>query len=180
MPLASEGEGRNIGIETSVRKTPEYFGWTWGANATIYQSAYRTNSNEWLDTRFDGRYIFNLHIGKEWVRKAKATLGVHIRANYLGGFRTTPIDLDASRQAGLTVFNDSAAFSLQQDDYFRVDLSIFRKVEHKRVTSTISLAIQNASNQKNEAFSFYDSLLDRVVRREQLGILPIINYRIQF
>ncbi len=105
---------------------------------------------------------------------------MHIRANYLGGFRTTPIDLDASRQAGLTVFNDSAAFSLQQDDYFRVDLSIFRKVEHKRVTSTISLDIQNASNQKNEAFSFYDSLLDRVVRREQLGILPIINYRIQF
>ncbi len=180
LSLESEGEGRNIGIETGIRKTPEYYGWTWGANATLYQSEYRTNTNEWRDSRFDGRYIFNALVGKEWVRKGRITFGLHVRANYLGGFRATPIDLAASQSAGQTIFDDMEAFTLKQDDYFRIDLSIFRKVEHKKFTSTISLDIQNASNQTNQSFEFYDTFLDRVVRREQLGILPILNYRIQF
>jgi len=178
--LESEGIGRNIGIETSIRKTPDYLGWTWGANATLYQSEYRPNSGEWRSTRFDGQYIFNVLLGKEWVPKAKATLGVHVRANYLGGFRATPIDLSASRIQQTTVFDEASAFTLSQEDYFRVDFSIFRRVEHKKFTSTISLDIQNVTNRKNESFSFYDSFLDRIVRREQLGLLPIINYRIQF
>lgn len=180
LPLVSEGEGRNIGLESGIRKTPEYYGWTYGLNATVYQSQYRPSSGEWRNTRFDGRYIFNALVGKEWLRKKHATLGFHARANYLGGFRATPINVLASQAAGETVFDDTAAFTLKQDDYFRVDFSIFRKVERKKFTSTISLDVQNVLNQKNEAFRFYDSFLNRVVRREQLGLLPIINYRIQF
>ena len=180
LPLESEGEGRNIGIETGIRKTPDYYGWLWGGNATVYKSQYRTNTDEWLNTRFDGTYIFNVLVGKEWTKKRKRTFGIHARANYLGGFRATPIDLLASRDAGRTIFDESAAFTLKQEDYFRVDFSIYRKVERKKYTSTLSLDIQNVLNQKNEAFRFYDSFLDRVVLREQLGLLPIINYRIQF
>jgi hypothetical protein len=180
LALESEGEGRNIGIETSIRKTPDYYGWLWGTNATVYKSQYRTNSDEWLNTRFDGSYIFNALVGKEWTRKRMQTFGIHARANYLGGFRATPIDLSASRDAGQTVFDESDAFTIKQDDYFRVDFSIYRKVERKKYTSTLSLDIQNVFNQKNEAFRFYDSFLDRVVQRQQLGLLPIINYRVQF
>ena len=103
-----------------------------------------------------------------------------MRYNLLGGFRETPIDVAASAAARTTVFENSLLFSEQQGDYSRVDLSLYRKVERKKVTSTISLDIQNLTNKKNESFAFYDSFLGEVVRRNQLGLLPILNYRIQF
>ena len=178
--LNNEGLGRNAGIEMSIRKSPEYEGWMWWLNGTLYRSEYKLSSGAWQSTRFNGQYIFNGILGKEWRIKNSITYGIHGRANYLGGFRETPIDLAASKNEGRTIYVDDKPFTQKQQDYFRIDLSIFRKVVHKKFTSTLSLDIQNLLNRKNEAFSIYDNFLNKVVRRKQLGLLPILNYRIQF
>ncbi len=178
--LSNNGAGKNIGAEASFSSRANDKGWLWKANATLYQAQYRTSAGAWRSSRFDGRYILNALLGKEWSKKEGKAHGVHARLNVLGGFRRTPIDLSASQAEGRSVYLDELAFTEKQQDYIRTDLSIFRKVERKKMTSTISLDIQNLLNRKNDAFSVYDSFLDQVVQKKQLGLLPILNYRIQF
>jgi len=173
-------QGRNFGFESSLRYTYPETGWLFWLNATWYYAQYQNELDDWVSTRYDGRYIFNGLLGKEWSKSDTKTHGVHARVNILGGFRETPIDVALSEQVGTTIFDSNALFADQQSDYIRVDLSIYRKVVHKKFTSTISLDIQNLTNRQNESFAFYDSFLGEVVRRNQLGLLPILNYRIQF
>ena len=173
-------EGRNYGVESSFRYNTPESGWTMWLNGTLYQSQFENEQGEWASTRYDGRYIVNALLGKEWVKDNGKSHGIHVRYNLLGGFRETPIDVAASAAAGTTVFDNSLLFSEQQGDYSRVDLSLYRKVERKKVTSTISLDIQNLTNKENESFAFYDAFLGEVVRRNQLGLLPLLNYRLQF
>ncbi|NJL75279.1 MAG: TonB-dependent receptor [Saprospiraceae bacterium] len=99
---------------------------------------------------------------------------------YLGGFRETPIDLLASEAAGTTVFTTSEAFSINQPDYFKVDFRFYYKRNKTKYNTTLSLDIQNLTNQQNQAFSYYDALLNTVVTKYQLGLIPILNWRIEF
>ena len=179
LPETTMYEGRNYGIESSIRFNNVEKGLTLWLNGTLYKSEFE-QEGESLSTRYDGRYIFNTVLGKEWSKAETKVHGIHARLNVLGGFRETPIDVIASAEVGTTIFDETRLFSEKQNDYVRVDLSIYRKVEHKKFTSTISLDIQNLLNRENESFAYYDSYLGDVVRRNQLGLLPILNYRLQF
>jgi len=179
LPETNLYAGRNYGLESSIRFNDAEKGLTMWLNGTLYKSEYE-QEGEWQSTRYDGRYIFNTVLGKEWIKTSTKVHGVHARFNVLGGFRETPIDVTASEEIGATVFDETQLFADQQSDYLRVDLSIYRKVEHKKFTSTISLDIQNLLNRENESFAYYDTFIGDVVRRNQLGLLPILNYRLQF
>ena len=91
-----------------------------------------------------------------------------------------PIDLDASREAQQTVFDTSNGFTEQQPDYFRTDLRVTFKRFRPSYTSTFGIDIQNVTNQQNLAFRTYDFLQDEVVEKFQLGLIPLISYRIEF
>jgi hypothetical protein len=179
LPETTLYDGRNYGLEASVRYNDTKTGLMMWLNGTLYHSEFEQDG-EWRSTRYDGRYIFNTVLGKEWTKSETKVHGVHLRVNVLGGFRETPIDIIASEEAGITVFDETQLFADRQEDYLRVDLSIYRKVEHSKFTSTISLDIQNLTNRENESFAYYDTFLGEVVRRNQLGLLPILNYRLQF
>jgi hypothetical protein len=181
--LASDGAGRNYGLEVSLQK---YFSgqWYYLANATWYESEYQGSDGIWRDTRFNGNYLFNLTGGKEWSRQNRRgrykILGINSRLAYIGGFRATPIDAEASRSAGETVYITEQAFTLKQDDYFRIDLRIYYKTNKPGFSSTLSLDIQNLTNRQNAAFSYYDAQKNQTVVKTQLGIIPILNYRVEF
>lgn len=181
--LSNTGTGRNYGLELSLQKLLNR-NFYYLANTTFYRSEYSGSDGVRRSTRFDGRYIANLTIGKEWgwlSRKEKNRLiGVNVRVAYLGGFRATPIDLAASAAAGRTVEDSSQPFAEQQPSYFRTDLRIYYKRNKTRYNSTLSLDLQNASNQQNVAFSFYDPQQKTIVQQYQLGLIPLLNYRIEF
>ena len=179
LPETNLFAGRNYGVESSIRFNHVEKGLVLWLNGTLYKSEFEQDG-EWQSTRYDGRYILNTVLGKEWSKTETKVHGLHARLNVLGGFRETPIDVTASAEAGVTIFDETQLFSDKQKDYFRVDLSLYRKVEHKKFTSTISLDIQNLLNRENESFAYYDTFLEEVVRRNQLGLLPILNYRLQF
>ena len=50
----------------------------------------------------------------------------------------------------------------------------------KRTTSTISLDIQNVTNRLNAFDRYYNKKEDRVKLITQTGMLPILNYRLEF
>ncbi|MFT6205191.1 MAG: hypothetical protein ACI9V1_000862 [Spirosomataceae bacterium] len=174
----NSGNGTNYGVEFTYQKylTDGFF---MLANATLYNSTFEI-ANQTFDTRFNGNYIFNLTIGKEWERTKNRILGVNGRVVYMGGFRDTPIDLQASRNFRTTTYEPNVPFTAQQADFFRPDLRIYWRKSKAKYSRMLSLDIQNFANYENEAFRYYDSFLDEIVVKKQLGLIPMINYRWEF
>lgn len=182
-PLNNDGTGRNYGVELGVEKyfNGEFF---YLSNISIYQSKYTGSDGIERDTRYAGNYTFNFTGGKEWSKEKDngrlRTWGLNLRLVALGGFRETPIDEMASELAQNTVFVQGQAFSLQQPAYFRTDLRIYLRKNKPNRSSMWALDIQNASNQENAAFRYFDTLQGQVVQRNQLGIIPILSYRVSY
>ncbi len=182
-PLINAGTGDNYGVELSLQKFVTS-GLYYLINASLYESTYTGSDEIARDSRFNGNYIFNATLGKEWNwqgRKNKdRRLGLNGRIAYVGGFRATPIDVAASIDSGSTIFIDDLAFTEQQKDYFRTDLRIYYKTSKGTSSNTWSLDIQNLTNRKNIAFSYFDPLLGEVIVKNQLTIIPILSYRVSF
>lgn len=182
-PLINAGTGDNYGVEISLQKFVTS-GLYYLINASLYESTYTGSDGIERDSRFNGNYIFNATLGKEWHwqgRKNKdRRLGLNGRIAYVGGFRATPIDVAASLDSGSTIFIDNLAFTEQQKDYFRTDLRIYYKTSKGTSSNTWSLDIQNLTNRRNVAFSYFDPLLGEVIVKNQLTIIPILSYRVSF
>lgn len=182
-PLVNEGTAENYGVELGLRRfqANNYY---YLANVTLYQSKYIGSDGVKRDTRYNGNYIFNAVVGKEWNWNSKKghlkNLGLNIRGNLLGGFRETPVDKQASAAVGRTVYDENAVFSLKQKDYFRIDLRVYFQNNKSKTTGRLSLDIQNCLNTQNVAFSYYDVRQGTIVQKYQLGLIPMLSYRIKF
>ena len=179
-PLENKGKGRNYGVEISLeRYLQNNFYLT--LNNSIYQSKYIAKDGIERNTRFNGNYIITLITGKDFVHEWKSKkFGINIKTIYAGGLRITPIDFNASQQLGYTVYKEKEAFSLQNADYFRTDLRLSMKWNRKNFTSTLSLDIQNITNRLNVYGQWYDEEKNKVVTSYQTGLIPILNYKIEF
>ena len=181
--LANEGSGTNYGLEATLQHLFAG-GFFYLLNGTYYESKYKGSDGILRDTRFNGNYILNATAGKEWDKQKKegrlVTWGASFRVVCLGGFRATPIDVRASSEAGKTVLISEEAFSQQQPAFFRTDLRLYRKWNRRKFNSTLALDIQNLANAQNVAFSYYDVQQMQVVEKYQLGIIPVLTYRIAF
>jgi TonB dependent receptor/Carboxypeptidase regulatory-like domain len=179
-PFENTGKGRNYGVEISLeRYLQNNFYLT--LNNSIYQSRYTAKDGVERNTRFNGNYIVTLITGKDFVHEWKSkTIGVNLKTIYAGGFRTTPIDFAASQQNGYTVFKEKEAYSLQNTAYFRTDLRVSIKWNRKNLTSTLSLDFQNITNRLNVFNQWYDDEKNEIVTNYQTGLIPILNYKIEF
>lgn len=179
--LVSDGTGRNYGLEMTVER---FFtgGWYALSTTSLYRSQYTPRDGIERSTRFDGRFVQNLLVGKEWtVGKRKTNqLGFNIRLIYAGGNRFTPIDLPRSAEEGSTYRDWSRSYADQLPNYFRADVRLSYRKNRKNTTSTISLDLQNASNRQNIWNYYYDSDDNEVKSIYQLGLIPILNYRLEF
>ncbi len=181
-PLVNEGTGENYGIEISLQKVllKDFYVVT---NATFFESKYKGADGIKRNTRFNGNYIFNFTAGKEWKwqkKERQMILGVNLNSAYLGGFRETPINLSASQEAGTTVFIGAEAFTINQDDYFKTDFRIYYKRNRTKYNTTLALDIQNLTNQQNIAYQYFDVIQGAVTSKYQLGLIPILTWRVEF
>ncbi len=179
-PLENKGKGKNYGLEISLERYLQnnfYLTWT----NSIYQSKYTAADGIERNTRFNGNYITTLIAGKDFVNDRKSkTFGINLKTIYAGGLRTTPIDFAASEQNGYTVFKDYEAYSLQNPAYFRTDLRLSIKWNRKNLTSTLSLDFQNLTNRLNVYNQYYDEEKNKIETSYQTGLIPILNYKIEF
>ena len=181
--LVNEGTGENYGIEISAEKTitQDYY---FLLSSSLYESKYTGADGIKRDTRFNGNYLFNATLGREFSKITKKNKhkvwGVNLRAVYQGGFRTTPIDEVASLEQQRTVFDESQAFSGKLKDYFRLDLRLSAKRNKEKFTRTFALDILNLTNRQNIAFQRYDLVQKQVVNKYNLGLFPLMSYRLEF
>ncbi|MFN3851410.1 MAG: TonB-dependent receptor [Spirosomataceae bacterium] len=176
MMLSPNGTGENYGVELTYQQyiTNGFYSLV---NLSLYNSTYVAADGKKRDTRFNGNHIFNATIGKEWAKTRGRFWGINARINWLGGFRETPIDEAASARANTTIYDESKAWTVKQKDYFRPDVRVYFKKSKTKYSRMFSIDIQNVANYQNESFSYYDTFQKKVIRKYQLGMIPLINYR---
>lgn len=177
--LENTGKGRNYGVELTFEKFLTR-GLYFMLSSSLYQSEYQGSDDLWRDTRFNGNYANSFVAGKEWNWKRNRTFGVNMRLMHLGGLRASPIDLEASREAGETVRDESRAFKDQMPAYFRLDAGVRLKRNRANSTHTVSLDLQNATNRANVFGQFYNPDKDKIEYGYQAPLIPVLSYRVEF
>lgn len=178
-PLQNSGTGRNYGLELTYQQylTNGFYALT---NATLYNATYKNNDGVERNSRFNGKHIFNLTVGKEWERSKNRTLGTSIRVIWLGGFYEREVNEQASIDNKRLIYRNADAFTIKQPDYFRPDFRIYMKKSKEKYSRTLALDIQNIANYQNVSYSYYDILQNKIVRQYQMGLIPILSYRWEF
>jgi len=177
--MVESGKGRNYGVEVTYQKllTGQYY---FLISGSLYKATYTGADGIRRNSRFDGRHTFSFTGGKEFKTENQSTWGINTKILWIGGFRETPINKEASAVANKTVYNENEAFSIKMKDYFRPDLRIYWKKSKAKYSRTLALDIQNISATKNEAYSYYDRFQKQIVRKDQLGLIPVLSYRWEF
>ncbi len=177
--LTSSGTGENYGSDVTIEK--EFFNKNYVLiGGSYYKSTFDAGDGIKRNSRFDGNYTFSAVHAKEWSRGSKRAINLNSRILYLGGLRQSPVDIGASSFSGDTFYDDSNPYSQKLKDYFRVDVRLSFRKNKPGYTRTFAVDIQNVTNQQNEAYQYYDRLKGGVVTKYQLGIIPLLVYRIDF
>lgn len=179
--LVNNGKGKNYGIDITVEKpfSKNYYAMV---TASVFSSTYTNFDNKAFNTRFNRGSQLNVVAGKEWKmgKDKKNILALNGKILTGGGLRVMPIDLAASRVSGKVEFAKDRYFSEQGPLYFRTDVGISYKINKAKSTHTIMLDVQNFTNHQNLFYDWYDNKTQSIKRVYQMGLFPIVNYRIEF
>ena len=183
-PLTNDGKGRNYGLEFTLERFLNK-GFYYLSTLSLYDSKYKVGNGNYLNTRFNGNYVFNLLSGKDFAvgTKGNKTFGINAKFVLAGGQRFTGID-EAASIAGQTAVFSTTPFTEKVKAYYRFDLGINYQWNKTKTTHNLSLNIQNLTSRLNETELdyFFDELTNRIVttKSEQNGLIPVLKYSINF
>ena len=180
--LVNEGTGYNTGVELSLEK---FFtrGYHFMATGSFSETKYKALDGVWHNSRFNLGTVANVLAGKEW--KLGASRGkdrvfmAGFRWSVQGGQYFTPIDLEASRTAGETVFTEDE-WSEKLPAVFKVDVVMSYRVGRPKVSHEFKVDVQNVLNAQTPVGYFYDDRTETIKSYAQLSILPVVQYTLRF
>ncbi len=177
--LQNNGKGENFGIDMTIEKffsTNYYFMIT----GSLFDSKYLASDQVWRNSAFNGRYMLNVLGGKEWKVGNMNTLALDIKLKAAGGRYYTPVDLEASQEAGVEIRDESQAFEAQLNDYFRADVKMSYRMNRPKVTHEFSIDLQNVTSRTNDFLPVYNRRTNAESMVTQIGFFPVPQYRIYF
>ena len=183
--LQNTGTGFNYGLELTIQK---YFdkSFFFLFSGTMYESKYKGSDNILRNTSFNGNYVANILVGKEFKISKNQVFGLGGKCTVAGGKRYGLVDVDKTDADKELFFKDSLFNDLQFADYFRVDFKISWRMDTKKISHEIGLDLVNILNTKNLLSLAYAPLAvtaqhpEPTAERFQLGRLPIFYYKIDF
>jgi len=179
--LSNSGTGRNYGVELTLEKffSNNYY---LLATSSLFESKYTMPDFEERNTTFNSGYIFNLVGGKEFLvgKHKQNVIGANARIIWRGGYRTIPLNLEESVLQNKDVRDYEHAYETKAPDYFRLDVGVSFRKNKPNYSWIISLDLQNATNRYNVADEFYSPETQSVEQWYMNGLIPILNYRIEF
>lgn len=180
--LSNDGKGYNYGLELTLEKffSNSYY---FMVTTSLFDSKYLAGDNQWRNTTYNSGYVVNALGGKEFKignPSKNRTLTISAKASWAGGHYYTPIDLDASREATYTILDENEYMTTRARDFLRADLKISLRRDRPKSAHTIELDIQNVTNNLSPVGSYYDAYTDKEVTWTSAGIIPVLNYRIEF
>lgn len=182
IPLVNEGTGTNYGLEMTLDKkfSNNYY---FMLNGALFESKYTAGDGVERNTRFNGNFNYHALGGKEWKvgKNGKNNIiGLSTKVSWAGNKRNIPINLAQSIDQGREVRDYSRIYDERVGDYFRVDLQISFRRNKPNSTSEWRLDIQNMTNRFNYGGELYDNSIQQVVPDDQIGIIPVLSYRVEF
>ena len=185
--LKNGGKGTNYGLELTLEKFLDK-GLYYLITGSFFDSKYEGSDGIERSSAFDSKFVVNALAGKEFVLKKKKenpkfsrkVFTVDVKLTSAGGNRYTPALIDKSIQMGAIERDDTKAFSESFSNYFRADLRIAYKISNKKISQEWALDIQNISNHENPLRQVLDVKNEEIKTVNQLGLFPILQYRIIF
>lgn len=181
--LINEGTGENYGIELTLEKFLSQ-GYFFLLTGTLYESNYRTLTGVKYNTRYNGRYNFNMVGGREiqlGTEAKKKTLNIGMEAVFGGGARVREIDLASSIAEGRTIFAADTPFARQLKDYMRLDFQVALKTNKKGITHELKLDVQNLTGRSNLIGERFSASTGEIVESSFTGeVIPVLSYKITF
>jgi hypothetical protein len=166
-----DGQRRSYGIELSSESNFSkdlFLHW----NVSLFSSEIkRGKEGNWRSSFYDIGHNTNINISKVYRYSNERSLRLSASLKYSGGFNAPIIDPENSDSFFTTISTYEESNRLS--DYIRAD---FRLVYQKK-KSVLSLDIQNVLNRANEAYLFFDPLLNDVETQAHLGLIPVLSYR---
>ena len=181
--LVNEGTGFNQGIELTLER---FFSKGFYAlmTASVFESKYTGSDGIERNTPFNNQYVVNLLAGREFpIGKNRQHIAfIDTRISTSGGRFYTPVNLEASQQAGFEIRQEDEAFSLQYDEYFRWDFKFGVKLNsrNKKQSHKLYFDLQNVTARENVFVQRYNRLTNAVDQVNQIGFFPDFGYAFQF
>lgn len=181
--LVNEGTGYNYGLELTLER---YFdnNYYYMLSTSLFQSKYEAMDHIERNSRFNVNYLGNALIGKEFLLASRGdknkVLSINAKFSLAGGRWRTPIDIDASREAGYTIMEEEKAFTEKGTDIFTGNLAIAYRINNKKTSQELKLDIQNFTNSAAQLDHWYNATTDKVEYSTQLPLLPVLMYTVQF
>jgi hypothetical protein len=178
--LVNEGTGTNYGIELTLER---FFhkGYYFLVTTSLFDSKYAGSDGVERNTAFNTGYAANVLAGKEFrLGKKGNVLALNLKATSIGGRYFSPVDIEATQKSGRLKFDETRAYSEQQDPYFRVDVKLGYRKEFRKSTLEFSLDLQNVTNNKNVFSMSYDPRKKSIYYNYQQGFFPVPTLRYTF
>lgn len=188
--LTNKGKGYNYGLEITFEKflnNNYYFLIT----TSLFDSKYKGSDDTLRNTMFDGNFVINTLAGYEYPLNSKWSLAFDAKLAYAGGKRYTPIDLNKSIEKGQTEYVNFDIYKYKLPDFFKLDVKFTIRQNMKKYSQEWQIYIENATNHENVLDQTFNKIkpTENVEQRKnhkyiiyeyQLGIFPMINWRINF
>ncbi|MBE9600861.1 TonB-dependent receptor [Pedobacter sp. MC2016-24] len=179
--LINKGTGKNYGIEFSIEKSLSK-GYYFTVTSSIFDSKFKALGGQEFNTTYNTKYVGNLLVGKEWVtgKRKNNLFGLNAKAIYAGGRRYSPILVDESFRLDEEIIDQNKVNTLTADPYVRIDFSSSYRINSKKVSHLIILDIQNLLNRENTVGMHYNASKRIIEPQKWGGMIPTINYRLEF
>jgi hypothetical protein len=182
--LVNGGTGENFGVEFTLERFMNK-GFYYLFTTSLFDSKYEGSDGIKRSTAFDGGYVFNGLAGKEFKLRGKHEnkknyITADIKLTAAGGQRYTPVNLEESIIKGETVYDEERAYSDKFKDYFRLDIRMAYRMDSRKFSQEFAFDIQNITNRSNPLYMQYDPKTQKTEFVNQLGIFPMMQYRIIF
>lgn len=179
---------RRYGVELEAAGGRKTKGWYYRGSLSLLNAETEQADGSWTQDRFAVDYIANLTLGREWAgqdrKQRNRTYGLNLALIAHGGERYGDIDApfgpDPANLAEqfFPPQNLTAGYVNSLGAYLRPDLRLYKTKIRAKTTTTLALDIQNVANIENLGGVYYDAFLERPNERLQLGIIPVLSYRI--
>jgi hypothetical protein len=177
--LVNSGTGKNWGLEFTLErffiKNIYYL-----STLSLFESTYKGSDGIERSTAFNGNYVFNFLIGKEFPLNNRSAFNLDFKVTYAGGKCYTPVDLEASQAAHSTKYEYANAFSEQFAPFFKADIKFGYRINSRKISQEWIFYIENFTNNTNVLMQVYSPSANEVKNVNQLGFFPMMQYRLRF
>jgi len=173
--LKDNGRANAKGIEVILQKklAEDFYGLVSGS---LSNSSYRDYSGRWHNRIYDNRFNINLEGGyipsNDWEFK--------IRWVYAGGAPYTPFDYEASKKAGVGIWDLSKTNSQRLPDYHSMNIRVDKRFYFSSSSLLVYLSVWNVYNRKNIAFYYWNEVKNDIDSQTQWSTLPVIGVEYEF